>query len=85
MSCDRLLHHALDGWTIGIPPSACLVPNGFAFPTLARRFVQNGAEVLFNLSNNGYFGRSASAREQHLLVLRMRAAPERGLDRARHQ
>ena len=45
-----------------------------AFPTLARRFVQNGAEVLFNLSNDGYFGRSASAREQHLLVVRMRAA-----------
>jgi apolipoprotein N-acyltransferase len=30
--------------------------------------------VLFNLSNDGYFGRSASAREQHLLVVRMRAA-----------
>jgi len=45
-----------------------------AFPTLARRLVQNGAEVLFNLSNDGYFGRSVSAREQHLLVVRMRAA-----------
>jgi apolipoprotein N-acyltransferase len=45
-----------------------------AFPTLARRFVQNDAEVLFNLSNDGYFGRSVSAREQHLLVVRMRAA-----------
>jgi len=45
-----------------------------AFPALVRRFVQNGAEVLFNLSNDGYFGRSISAREQHLLVVRMRAA-----------
>ncbi len=45
-----------------------------AFPALVRRFVQNGAEALFNLSNDGYFGRSASAREQHLLVVRMRAA-----------
>ena len=45
-----------------------------AFPALARKFVQNGAEVLFNLSNDGYFGRSASAREQHLLVVGMRAA-----------
>jgi len=45
-----------------------------AFPTLVRRLVQNGAEVLFNLSNDGYFGRSISAREQHLLVVRMRAA-----------
>jgi apolipoprotein N-acyltransferase len=45
-----------------------------AFPTLARQFAQDGAEALFNLSNDGYFGRSASAREQHLLVVRMRAA-----------
>jgi apolipoprotein N-acyltransferase len=45
-----------------------------AFPTLARQFVRYGAQVLFNLSNDGYFGRSASAREQHLLVVRMRAA-----------
>ena len=45
-----------------------------AFPTLVRQFAQNGAEVLFNLSNDGYFGRSASAREQHLLVVRRRAA-----------
>jgi apolipoprotein N-acyltransferase len=45
-----------------------------AFPALVRRFVQNGAEVLYNLSNDGYFGRSLSARGQHLLVVRMRAA-----------
>jgi apolipoprotein N-acyltransferase len=45
-----------------------------AFPTLVRGLVQDGAEALFNLSNDGYFGRSASAREQHLLVVRMRAA-----------
>jgi apolipoprotein N-acyltransferase len=45
-----------------------------AFPTLVRRFVQNGAEALLNLSNDGYFGRSLSARGQHLLVVRMRAA-----------
>ena len=45
-----------------------------AFPALVRQLVKNGAEALFNLSNDGYFGRSASAREQHLLVVRMRAA-----------
>ncbi len=45
-----------------------------AFPTLARQLTRNGAEVLFNLSNDGYFGRSASARGQHLSVVRMRAA-----------
>jgi apolipoprotein N-acyltransferase len=41
-------------------------------PCPDRKFVQNGAEALFNLSNDGYFGRSESAREQHLLVVRMR-------------
>ncbi len=45
-----------------------------AFPTLVRQLVSTGAEALFNLSNDGYFGRSASARGQHLLVVRMRAA-----------
>jgi apolipoprotein N-acyltransferase len=35
-----------------------------------------GAEVFVNLSNDGYFGRSA-AREQHLLLARMRAVENR--------
>jgi apolipoprotein N-acyltransferase len=47
-----------------------------AFPHLVRRFVQQGAEVLVNLTNDGYFGRSA-ARQQHLLLARMRAAENR--------
>jgi len=47
-----------------------------AFPYLVRRFTAEGAEVLVNLSNDGYFGRSA-AREQHLLLVRMRAAENR--------
>jgi len=46
------------------------------FPHLVRRFAQAGAEVLLNLSNDGYFGRSA-AREQHLKIARMRAAENR--------
>jgi apolipoprotein N-acyltransferase len=37
-----------------------------------RQFVAGGAEVLVNLSNDGWFGRSA-ARDQHLLIARMRA------------
>jgi apolipoprotein N-acyltransferase len=45
-------------------------------PHYVRRFVAGGAEVLFNLSNDGYFGRSA-AREQHLEIARMRAAENR--------
>jgi apolipoprotein N-acyltransferase len=47
-----------------------------AFPHLVRRFVAEGATVLANLSNDGYFGRTA-AREQHLQLVRMRAAENR--------
>ena len=36
-----------------------------AFPDLVRQFTHSGAEVLVNLSNDGYFGHSA-AHEQHL-------------------
>ncbi len=43
-----------------------------AFPELVRRFADAGGEVLVNLTNDGYFGRTA-AREQHLLLARMRA------------
>jgi apolipoprotein N-acyltransferase len=46
------------------------------FPDLVRRFAGRGAEVFVNLSNDGYFGRSA-ARYQHLLIARMRAAENR--------
>jgi apolipoprotein N-acyltransferase len=44
-----------------------------AFPDLVRKFAQDGAEVFANLSNDGYFGTSA-AHEQHLELVRMRAA-----------
>lgn len=47
-----------------------------AFPHLVRRFAAEGAEVLVNLSNDGYFGRSA-ARAQHLKIARMRAVENR--------
>jgi apolipoprotein N-acyltransferase len=46
------------------------------FPHFVRRFAAEGAEVLFNISNDGYFGRSA-AREQHLDIARMRAVENR--------
>ncbi len=45
-------------------------------PDFVRRFASNGAEVLVNISNDGWFGRSA-AREQHLNIVRMRAAENR--------
>ncbi len=44
-----------------------------AFPSLVREFTLGGAQLLINLSNDGYFGDSA-AREQHLSLVRMRAA-----------
>ena len=47
-----------------------------AFPHLVRQFVKQGANVLVNISNDGYFGHSA-ARQQHLLLVRMRAAENR--------
>jgi len=47
-----------------------------AFPNLVRQFTKGGANVLVNLSNDGYFGHSA-AREQHLILVRMRAAENR--------
>jgi apolipoprotein N-acyltransferase len=43
------------------------------FPNFVRQFVRNGAEALFTISNDGWFGKSA-AREQHLSIVRMRAA-----------
>jgi apolipoprotein N-acyltransferase len=43
------------------------------FSSGVRRFVAEGAEVLVNLSNDGWYGQSA-ARDQHLLIARMRAA-----------
>lgn len=41
-----------------------------------RRFVRNGAELLINISNDGWFGRSA-APEQHVEMARVRAVENR--------
>ena len=46
------------------------------FPNFVRKFVAGGAELLINISNDGWFGKS-SAREQHLSIVRMRAAENR--------
>jgi len=46
------------------------------FPNFVRKFAASGAQVLFNISNDGWFGRTA-ARRQHLLIVRMRAAENR--------
>ncbi|MBV9406269.1 MAG: apolipoprotein N-acyltransferase [Acidobacteriaceae bacterium] len=47
-----------------------------AFPDLVRQFTAKGADVLVNLSNDAYFGRT-EARDQHLLIARMRAVENR--------
>jgi apolipoprotein N-acyltransferase len=47
-----------------------------AIPHLIRQFPALGASVLVNLTNDGYFG-ATSAREQHLSLVRMRAAENR--------
>jgi apolipoprotein N-acyltransferase len=43
-----------------------------AYPELVRRFVQNGATLLVNVSEDGWFGNTAGAR-QHLAHARLRA------------
>jgi apolipoprotein N-acyltransferase len=46
------------------------------FPNFVRKFAAGGAQALFNISNDGWFGKSA-ARQQHLDIVRMRAAENR--------
>jgi apolipoprotein N-acyltransferase len=46
------------------------------FPDEVRRFVKGGANLLVNISNDGYFGHSA-AYSQHLEIARMRAVENR--------
>jgi apolipoprotein N-acyltransferase len=68
---NRVVVFHVDGHRLG-----AFICYESAFPDLVRRFVRDGAEVLVNLSNDGYFGTSA-AREQHLALVRMRAAENR--------
>jgi len=70
-SGDRIVTLQVAGHRIG-----AFICYESAFPDLVRQFVRDGAEVLVNLSNDGYFGHSA-AREQHLSLVRMRAAENR--------
>jgi apolipoprotein N-acyltransferase len=46
------------------------------FPGEVRKFTANGAELLINMSNDGWFGRSA-APAQHLMMARVRAVENR--------
>jgi apolipoprotein N-acyltransferase len=68
---NRIVVFPVDGHRIG-----AFICYESAFPDLVRQFARNGAEALVNLSNDGYFGHTA-AREQHLALVRMRAAENR--------
>jgi len=68
---ERVVVFPLDGHALG-----AFICYESVFPDLVRQFVRGGAEVLVNLSNDGYFGHSA-AHEQHLEIVRMRAAENR--------
>jgi apolipoprotein N-acyltransferase len=46
------------------------------FPNFVRKFAAGGAELLVNISNDGWFAKSY-ARDQHLEMVRMRAAENR--------
>jgi apolipoprotein N-acyltransferase len=46
------------------------------FPNFVRRFAAQGAQALFTISNDGWFGKTA-ARRQHLEIVRMRAVENR--------
>jgi apolipoprotein N-acyltransferase len=46
------------------------------YPGEVRRFADDGAQLLINISNDGWFGRSAAA-EQHLRMVRVRAVENR--------
>lgn len=46
------------------------------FPDEVRRFTRRGAQLLINISNDGWFGRSA-APPQHLMMARIRAVENR--------
>ena len=67
----RVLVSPVDGHHIG-----AFICYESVFPNFVRKFAAGGAEVLFNISNDGWFGKSA-ARQQHLLIVRMRAAENR--------
>jgi apolipoprotein N-acyltransferase len=67
----RVVVSPLDGHKIGT-----FICYESVFPNFVRQFAAGGAEVLFNISNDGWFDKSA-ARQQHLNIVRMRAAENR--------
>jgi apolipoprotein N-acyltransferase len=80
------LSSEVGGFSKGRKYSIGHLPGGYAFgaficyeaifPNEVRQFVAGGADLLINISNDGWFGRSA-APEQHLLMARVRAVENR--------
>ena len=64
---NRIVVFPMDGHKLGV-----FICYESVFPDEVRQFVKGGANLLVNISNDGYFGHSA-AREQHLEIARMRA------------
>lgn len=65
---DEIALASVDGHRVGT-----FICYESVFGRSIRKFTANGAELLVNISNDSWYGRSA-ARDQHLLVARMRAA-----------
>ena len=65
---NRVVVSNMDGHKIGT-----FICYESVFPGYIREFAANGAQALFNISNDSWFGKTA-ARYQHLLIVRMRAA-----------
>lgn len=58
--------------TVGTHGIGTFICYESVFANSIRKFTRNGAELLVNISNDSWYARSA-ARDQHLLVARMRA------------
>jgi apolipoprotein N-acyltransferase len=63
------------GNVMGVPTASFICYEAI-FPSLVRRFVANGAELLVNITNDGWYGTS-SAPYQHFAMARFRAVENR--------
>jgi apolipoprotein N-acyltransferase len=61
---------------IGNRPSNAIICFEAVFPALARRFTAGGSQLIINLTNDAWYGRSA-APYQHLAIARFRAVENR--------
>jgi apolipoprotein N-acyltransferase len=61
---------------IGNHPSNAIICFEAVFPRLVRQFVENGSQLIVNLTNDGWYGQSA-APYQHLAIARLRAVENR--------